>query len=292
MHSAEEIRTHFINVLLQELRSTETKCPLTSEREITTGFYVLLEHHEGWSRTDFVLNSKKKVDWPWVEEALSALISGKPLQLITGSVFFYGLELNTCEDVLIPRPETEELVDMAVAQKTSSSLRWVDVGTGSGCIAAAIAASRPQDKVYGADVSTHALTCAMNNFNALDLAAIPIEFNILEEEWDTANRPLDVIISNPPYIPEKERTDMAEWVVAHDPELALFVPDDDPLLFYRALDQMAVKAFRGKGGELWAEIHENYGSALVTYFQSQHRNAVIHKDLQGKDRILYVAYGQ
>lgn len=223
---------------------------------------------------------------------LPQLLDGHPLQYVLGEAEFYGLNFHVTPDVLIPRPETEELVDLIVRQcQHSPALRIWDVGTGSGCIAIALAKHLPQAEVFSSDISEAALAVARENAKSNHVAINFARHDML----DTANLPFgdtrfDILVSNPPYIPAALRSTMHRNVVAHEPHSALFVPDESPLLFYEALAQI------GKGcltphGEVYAETFENYHDELKHLFIN-HGFIGFESitDINGKKRMIHATH--
>lgn len=216
-------------------------------------------------------------------KALSELLLHKPIQQIIGHCFFYGKKLKVNEHTLIPRPETEELVDLIVKQNRIKNPKILDVGTGTGCIAISLASSLTGSLVHAWDISEEALELAREN---AEINQVKITFQIQDILSYTGEEKFDVIVSNPPYIPSKEKTFMAKNVIGYEPEKALFVPDDDPLLFYRKIAGMGKKNLT-KNGWLYFEIHENFGAQMKSLLKSTgYENVTVMKDLQGKDRML------
>lgn len=226
----------------------------------------------------------------------------EPVQYVLGEAHFYGLKLYVVEHVLIPRPETEELVEWIIkdvkaggkdvfnkkADKADQtrSLRILDVGTGSGCIALALKNAMPKAEVWGCDSSDEALNVARRNGASLNIRVDFQQVNILnEEQWK--NLPLfDIIVSNPPYIVHNEKEQMHANVVQYEPHVALFVPDNDPLLFYKVLTRFGKEKLH-KNGALYVEIHEERGKEVVQLFQkAMYQNVEPRKDMQGKDRMV------
>ena len=229
----------------------------------------------GLSRTELILNANEEVPFETFFDDLDRLLKNEPIQHILGSADFYGLELMVNEHTLIPRPETEELVACVLQILPKHTIRILDVGTGSGAIALALKANRPDCEVVALDWSKEALEVARKNSERNDLK---VEFLHL----DALSMPLpeaDLVVSNPPYIPVLERASMEQNVVQFEPEMALFVPQEDPLLFYR---QMAKQA-----NSVAFEIHHDKGeemrSMLVNFGYTE---IVLQKDLQSKDRII------
>ena len=240
------------------------------------------------------------------ERYKTELLAGRPVQYVLGESWFGGLKFFVDERVLIPRPETEELVDWVLAEAgeigagaqgagamdATADRRPVllDVGTGSGCIAITLSRGLPDTTVYALDVSEGALTVARANSTALGARVEFRELNFLEEGSWAELPPVRWLVSNPPYIPAGERSTMAAHVVDAEPALALFVPDADALVFYRALGRFARQRLEADGA-LYAEIHEELGVGVrEVLLQEGAREVVVRKDLQGKDRMIKAVY--
>lgn len=216
-------------------------------------------------------------------DAVRKLLNHQPIQQIIGHCFFYGQQLYINEHVLIPRPETEELVDLIVRDNHSGDFRVLDVGTGTGCIAISLASALHGSDVYAWDISEQALSLARQN-----AAKNQVKVHFRREDVLTYNgdEKFDIIVSNPPYIPDMEKQAMAKNVTQYEPEIALFVPDDDPLLFYRKIGKMGKKTL-SQDGKLYFEVHENYAHQVKELMEKLAYNKVaVNKDLQGKDRIV------
>lgn len=219
--------------------------------------------------------------------AKKRLLAGEPLQYITERADFYGLALKVSPAVLIPRPETEELVEWVLDQRSTygSALSIIDIGTGSGCIPLAIKNNWPQAQVHGLDVSNEALAIAKLNAEALELDVNWIEQSILDEDRWTDLPSMDIIISNPPYIPYQEADLMPDVVKEHEPGLALFVEDEDSLLFYRRIMVLALVKLKANG-LLFFECNEfNAQDVHQLGEQLGFQDAELRKDLQGKWRM-------
>ncbi len=222
--------------------------------------------------------------------ALPRLLAGEPVQYIAGETEFYGLTLTVTPAVLIPRPETEELVDQIRKSVRIHDPVVFDIGTGSGAIALALKSLLPAARVYASDISPKALSLARKNASKLGLEVSFIEHDILNEPWPDIPG-VDAIVSNPPYISRSESASLPAGVREYEPHLALFVNDDDPLLFYRIIAQKGLKALR-PGGLLFFEIHENHGPQLLRLLLALgFQNAETYRDLQGKDRIVKASAG-
>ena len=216
--------------------------------------------------------------------------SGRPIQYILGEAEFYGLKFYVNPDVLIPRPETEELVYIIIETIKSSSSRYktlLDIGTGSGCIPVAIKKNLPNVNVSALDVSVPALEVAKGNAKLNSVAVNFIPANILTYATEQV---YDIIVSNPPYIKEDEKASMHLNVLNHEPHLALFVTNEDPLVFYKAIADFSQKQL-SKDGFLFFEINEFLGNEMVEMLSSKgFRDVKIIKDMQGKDRMISCQY--
>ena len=221
-------------------------------------------------------------------DAVKRLLEGVPVQYVTGKAWFDGLLFEVNESVLIPRPETEELVQKASASiPTDRPLRIWDVGTGSGCIAVAMAKRFPLAKVKAFDVSEKALVVASKN--AIN-NKVNVDFNcddVLHPQSSVWHQPVDLVISNPPYIRESEKAAMECNVLDHEPHSALFVPDDDPLLFYRQILTLANPQLTAQGS-IWFEINEALPQEMVLLAHSMGFEAKIFNDFAGKARFVQV----
>lgn len=218
-----------------------------------------------------------------LNKIFNRLTKGEPVQYVLGRAEFSGRWFNVRPGVLIPRPETEELCAWITADsKASGSPKVLDIGTGSGCIAITLQLDMPESKVTAWDISADALDVARENAKQLGANVNFVKQDALnakpEGEWD-------VIVSNPPYICEKEKKDMAVNVLEHEPHTALFVPDADPLLFYRAITRLAVQTLN-KGGRLYFEINPIYADDTCRMMRAEGMTAVeLRSDMYGKQRM-------
>jgi release factor glutamine methyltransferase len=249
---------------------------------------ILIEHITGWDQMHQVLNKDNSISNEQqlaFETAAAELLVGRPIQYITGHTWFMGEPYIVNEQVLIPRPETEELVEWVIeyAAIKGKALRILDIGTGSGCIAIALKKAIPEATVAAIDISTSALKIAKTNAAALKADIEFITLDIL----NTAFLPdqYDVIISNPPYIPMQEMKNMDLQVTDHEPNIALFVPDEDPLIFYKAIARLA-KLHLDANGQLFFEIHYDQGDTLIALLDEMHFHAELRTDLFGKYRMI------
>ncbi|WP_321997976.1 peptide chain release factor N(5)-glutamine methyltransferase [Draconibacterium orientale] len=262
--------------------------PFYPETEIT-GFIQMLMHSVlGLSYTQMILEKDRVLEnseSDQIKAIVERLKTHEPIQYILGVAEFYGLELNVQPGVLIPRPETEELVDWICKTEIPASAKILDIGTGSGCIPLALKNELPAAEVMAVDVSEMALSIATENAQKHQLEVAFELADILK--WEERSWPqFDVIVSNPPYVMERERELMEANVVEHEPELALFVSDTDPLIFYRAIAQFASKQLN-KSGFLFFEINENLGDEMVELVkQLGFKSIELRRDLNGKNRML------
>ena len=225
-----------------------------------------------------------------LQSILTALLAGQPLQYILGQADFYGLKFKVDPRVLIPRPETEELVEWVLetigSRSPQQSPSVLDIGTGSGCIPITIAKKTPGASVWGLDVSAEALALAKENANLNQVEIRWQEQDILNQEAWTSLPIFDLIISNPPYIPLREQVLMPAQVTQHEPHLALFVPDEDPLLFYRAIAAFA-QIHLNPNGFLFFECNEYNALELKLLLESMAwSDVVLKEDLSGKLRMI------
>ena len=237
-----------------------------------------------YARPDAVAS---RADVDRVERLVARRAAGEPVQYVLGHADFYGLRLAVTPDVLIPRPETETVVEEALRRIADVEAPLVlDVGTGSGAIALAVAHERPDAEVFAADVSPAALAVAAANAEALGLAVTFVEADALRPAFaDGVPSAFALVVSNPPYVPEAERPGLQVEVRDHEPAAALFVPDADPLVFYRALAGHAERLLR-PGGWLVAETHADHGHAVRQLWAGAGlADAAVLPDLAGRDRV-------
>jgi release factor glutamine methyltransferase len=244
---------------------------------------LVIEHVTSFDRSqtitekEFVLSIDESER---IKKIADDLLMHKPVQYVLGEAWFMGMKFFVDENVLIPRPETEELVDLII--KSKKVKRVIDIGTGSGCIAVSIKKQLPSSEVYAIDISDKALAVAAKNA-ALNNVEIKFkQLDILDESLWSVLPSFDVIVSNPPYIPASEKSSMSSNVIDFEPHTALFVPSTKPLLFYKKIIRFAEN--QGIPCTLFFEIHENAGEDLKELFARY--TPVIKKDLQGKDRML------
>ena len=227
-----------------------------------------------------------------IAEIIKDLKSYKPIQYIFGFTDFFGLHIHLSPDVLIPRPETEELVKWIIDDHKGKSPAILDIGTGSGCIAFALKKNLPQSMVHASDISDAALKMAKENaeMHNLDIAFfhqdIIIDNLLIQMNKSLVNSVYDIIVSNPPYIPLKEKPFINRNIADFEPENALFVPDEDPLIFYRNIAHFGMDHLNNNG-HLYFEIHENSSDEVSTLIEKYgYRDIVIRRDINGKNRMI------
>lgn len=274
------------------------------ESENSSIAQLLLEECTGFSRTDLLLNKSKEFPVEQEEkwrQGIHRLQQHEPVQYVLNKACFYGMELYVDKAVLIPRPETEELVDWIVKDvkaagsslerkpaqaNATTQLKILDVGTGSGCIALALKKALPKAEVWGCDVSEEALNVARRNGAGLNIRVDFQGINFLDEAQQKILPTVDVLVSNPPYVPWKDKKTMRPNVLDYEPHTALFVPDNDPLLFYKAIARFAQKRLYPNGA-IYVETHEELGEAIASLFEQEDFTQVeLRKDMQGKKRMV------
>lgn len=261
------------------------------DKEIESFFYIILEKNHQLQRIDLALNPELELNESQLQEwnaILNQLKKQKPIQYILQETYFYGLPFYVDENVLIPRPETEELVDLIISKnlnfQQSNNLKILDIGTGSGCIAIAIAKNIPNASVFAIDVSQNAIEIAKRNAQLNEVEVTFLQKNILE--IDDLKQQFDIIVSNPPYVRNLEKAEINKNVLEYEPHLALFVEDNDALLFYRKILELAKKSLT-PNGQLYFEINQYLGAATVELVQSfGFKNIELKKDIYGNDRMI------
>ena len=265
--------------------------PLYDEMEIEGFFYLIMEQNHNLKRIALALNpdfeiSETEIEtWNVILEKLKLEI---PIQYILGKTSFFGLDFFVDENVLIPRPETEELVDwiIADAQKnnTPKALKILDIGTGSGCIAISLKKNLPTSAVFALDISQKALDLARQNATTNEVSVHFLEQNILETK--SLNQNFDIIVSNPPYVRNLEKHEIHKNVLNNEPHLALFVDDDDALIFYKKIAVLAKKNLK-PNGDLYFEINQYLGSETMQLLQDiGFLKLELRKDVYGNDRMI------
>ena len=260
------------------------------KEEVDSFFFMILDDYFNIFRIELALKpelSIAKEEQGPMFKALDDLKNEKPIQYILGKTEFFGLQFKVNNHVLIPRPETEELVDWILQNANiESELRILDVGTGSGCIAISLAKHLVNSKIIALDISSEALELAKENANLNNVDVKFVKANILDKNINfTRDKKFDIIVSNPPYVKMKDKDQIKPNVLNYEPHLALFVEDKDPLKFFRSISKFAI-ANLNKEGLLFFEINEYLGNKVKKLLKDQEfRNIELRKDIFGKDRM-------
>lgn len=262
--------------------------PLTAlygEREARQIARIIVMELGGLCLTDLVAEPDKELGINELDRIIGELAAGRPLQYVLGHTEFYGLDFQVREGVLIPRPETEELVRWIAESPAPDNPAVLDVGTGSGCIAVTLARLIPGARVTAVDISEKALSIARENARRLDAEVDFRQGDALGELFPGQREQFDLIVSNPPYIPRREKASMRVNVTGYEPAEALFVEDDDPLIFYRAIARNARRLLR-PGGRLYFEIHENFADETLRMLTREgFPDTAVRRDLNDKNRM-------
>lgn len=274
-----DVRSHYRQILMRHF----------TERESNSLLFLILIEYTGLSKAEILTRHQDSVSESQllkIHRAVKALLRNKPVQYILGNTEFYGLPFLVNSWVLIPRPETEELVDLVIREnKDHTSLSMIDLGTGSGNIAISIKKNNPGIHMVGADVSEFALEVARSNADLNKVDVVFEKLDLLDQKNWNKNWEFDAIVSNPPYVRNLEKKVMKRNVLDYEPGLALFVPDEDPLVFYRGIIYFA-KRFLKPGGWVYCEINQYLPDEVVQLFISAGFNGCsIINDLQGNPRI-------
>jgi len=267
----------------------EKLSPLYPPSEVESLTRLILEHVTGFNRLQMHLNQTEPLPEPkimQITEILNRLLRNEPIQYILGETEFYGLKFTVTPDVLIPRAETEELVDWIILEEKAHCKSLLDIGTGSGCIPISIDKNTNIDDVDGWDISEQALQIARSNAIRNDSKVKFFYQDIFAPTGITEHSQWDVIVSNPPYVLMEESDLMERNVVDFEPHVALFVPDHDPLIFYRAIARFAA-AHLQLHGSLYFEINEAMGEQIAKLLREfGFQDIQIRRDLQGKSRMI------
>ncbi|MFD1614267.1 peptide chain release factor N(5)-glutamine methyltransferase [Gelatiniphilus marinus] len=281
---------------LKEIQNTFHKAldSVYGKEEVDSFFFILIDFYYKISRLQLAMAPDFKIEnKAAILNALEALKQEQPLQYILGETEFYGLPFKLNKNVLIPRPETEELVEWVInsvaSRAVKRSLSVLDIGTGSGCIAVSLAKNLPNAKVCALDVSKKALKLAKQNAELNKVEIEFIETDILtcrHAELVSASHKFDIIVSNPPYVMKKEKPQMKNNVLNNEPHLALFVNDENPLLFYEAISYFASHKLN-LNGMLFFEINEYLGNDMIRLLnKKQFKNIELKQDIFKKDRMI------
>ncbi len=281
--------------LVKDIRNyyCEQLCYIYDKNEANAMILILLEHYFNINRVKMTLEPQLRLsesEMLTFHFAVKDLLKNKPIQYIIGETEFYDLKFKVNENVLIPRPETSELV-MKIVNSQRSTVNGqqsiLDIGTGSGCIAISLAKHLPNSKVYALDISEKALEVAKENAvnNNVNVTFIHDDILSLKNKIETK---FDIIVSNPPYVRELEKAEMRDNVLNWEPHNALFVSDNNPLIFYRSILEFA-KSHLKENGEIWFEINEFLGKEMTKLCNEMGFSQVeVFNDFRGKERILLV----
>ena len=280
----QELKSKFLNELIKTY----------PQEEILSFFFLLIQYRLDLTRTDIALNPNQiinEMDNVFFQDALKRLKEETPIQYIIGETEFYGLPFKVNPDVLIPRPETEELVAWILKEaKQKKEIKILDIGTGSGCIAISLARHLPHATVYAIDISKEALKVAAQNAILNKVQVHFIEKDILTKinpsKRDLEFQKFDIIVSNPPYIRDLEKHEIQNNVLQNEPNIALFVKDENPLLFYDRISDFA-KEHLNLNGLLYFEINQYLGKENLALLENKgFKNIELRKDVFGNDRMI------
>jgi release factor glutamine methyltransferase len=280
-----------VQSLFNQVRNSLLK--MYDAREARQLALILLDHYAGIGAKEMIISPMFVIEDQTTKTILKAterLLFQEPIQYITGIAHFCGYEFSVNPDVLIPRPETEEMVHWILEDHSDiRGLKIADIGTGSGCIAISLWLRFQDTEVHAFDFSEPALKVAIQNNDELGSQVAFEKMDFLnQDEWP--DQKYDVIVSNPPYIPQKNRTFLPSNVAAYEPADALFVPDEDPLLFYRTLAHFA-KSNLNPNGNLYVEVHEYYADQVVELFsESGLHDISLRLDMQDRKRMIKASY--
>jgi release factor glutamine methyltransferase len=253
---------------------------------------MLMEYITNQSRMELTINKNfllSDTQLKNLNESVARLQQHEPIQYIMHECWFANMKFYVDQNVLIPRPETEELADWIVKElKNKPAVRILDVGTGSGCIAIALKKNLPDSEIWGCDVSEEALNIARMNADTLNATIDFVTVNFLDETQQKQLPAVDVIVSNPPYVTQAEKKEMRQNVTNYEPAAALFVPDNDPLIFYKTIARFG-KEKLNNDGKIFVEINENLGEQVKNLFITKgYQSAELKKDMQGKNRMIKI----
>lgn len=271
-----------------QLQAQDVLVPIYGDREASAVIKLWFGSRLDMSPIDLIMRREEEVSFPSFRADLAQLKAKTPVQLVLGEAFFFDRAFVVNEHTLIPRPETEELVAGILERFSNEELKVIDVGTGSGCIAISLQLVRPNWSITGVDM--HRQTIDTAKANAAKFGA-NVDFR-LTDVLEEALGEFDLLVSNPPYIPQSEAQAMDSNVLDYEPDAALFVPDSDALLFYRRLLELAKENKKNSPVHVAFEIHEDFGEQMIelcTSFGCKEVNLL--QDLQGKDRMIFAQYG-
>jgi release factor glutamine methyltransferase len=260
-----------------------------SKEEIESLIYLIFEKLKGYSRTRFLLAKDevlKSEELEKISQIVARLRNHEPIQYILGEIEFYGLPFYSVPGVLIPRPETEELVQWIIQENSLAQPSILDIGTGTGCIAVSLRKNIPKSRVFACDISPVCIDTAKINAALNNTEVSVFQYDILNVGSETDLPGMDIIVSNPPYVLEKEKEIMSKNVLDHEPALALFVSNDNPLIFYSRIAEFAL-IHLNSGGSLYFEINEAFGSKCMAMLHEKgFSETELKQDIHGKDRMI------
>lgn len=270
--------------------STEELKTIYADREAANIANWVIEHITETKKTDRIIHKEKKLSGEQLTQLnnyLQRLMHHEPVQYVLNEAWFYGLKYYVDKNVLIPRPETEELIEWVISDcKFPIEVLYIlDIGTGSGCIPISLKRKLRRAQIWSCDISEAALQVAKKNATTIGADVNFLHLDFLDRAQRNQLPSFNIIISNPPYIPEKDKEEMQRNVVKYEPATALFVPDNDPLIFYKAIADFGKEKLI-PGGMIYLEIHEDLGEAVCKLFQTAGYYTEIKKDMQGKERMV------
>lgn len=269
-------------------KAQDVLVPIYGDREASAMIKLWFGSRLDMSPIDLIMRREDEVVFPLFTADLAQLRENTPVQLVLGEAFFFNQSYLVNEHTLIPRPETEELVAGVLERFSNQDFKVIDVGTGSGCIAISLQLARPNWSITGVDI--HRQTIDTAKANAEKLGA-NVDFRVLDVLEEGLSG-FDLLVSNPPYIPQSEAQSMNSNVVDYEPDRALFVPDSDALLFYRRLLELAKENKNDSPVHVAFEIHEDFGEQMIELCVSfGFKEVNLLQDLQGKDRMIFAQYG-
>ena len=279
-----------MTILQAGIRVTNELKSIYEEGEASAISDWIVEYLTGIKRTDRLFHREKSLSHEQearLEEIMQRLMAHEPIQYVLNEAWFCGLKFYVDKNVLIPRPETEELVEWVIAncKFPVDKLSILDVGSGCGCIPIALKRKLRKAEVWSCDISTGALAVARKNAAVLGVDVNFMLLDFLDKSKRDQLLAFDIIISNPPYVPEKDKSQMLPNVLDYEPHTALFVPDNDSLIFYKAIAEFG-KRHLNENGTIYAEVHEELGEAVSGLFLSNGYKTELKKDMQGKVRML------
>ncbi len=262
--------------------------PLVGKSEAGHFAWLIFDYLRGYSRTDILLKEQEPLSYfeaRFVNDCVARLKTGEPLQYVLGITEFLGLKIKVDSRVLIPRPETEELVEWIISDNTANNPVILDIGTGSGCIPVSLKKNITGATIYAWEISEESINLACENAKLNNAEVSFKQVDVLN--YEVKNGPcFDIVVSNPPYVTETEKPGMAPNVLDYEPHLALFVPNNNPLVFYDRIATLSTKLLN-PGGKLFFEINRSYGNEVATLLKSKgFIDVSLRKDISGHDRMV------